>query len=255
MTCDEFGGQLDRLVAGDLRASTVAAMRRHAAACAVCRPTWGHDHGLRGALAVVAADEVEPDAASVRGARARLRSALDRAGYPMVRFGRLQTPIGPLFVGSTDVGVYDLTFGPRSERSYRAHLLRRSSEVRRDDGGLAPVTEQLMAYFAGELTRFTLAVDLRAVTPFTARVLRETRSIRFGQVTSYGELAVRIGSPRASRAVGGALGRNPVPIIIPCHRVLAQGGRLGGFTGGLPTKRALLGLEGVRVAPDARSLF
>ena len=248
MTCDQFVRQLDRLLIGDLRVTTVKVMRRHAAGCDPCGLEWGRVEGLR-AVMVSAADD-EADDRAVRRARALLRSAFDRAGHPAIRFGQLQTPVGILFVGVTDQGVCDVTFGQSSERRYRARLLLRSPEVWRDDTGLAEVTEELRAYFASELTRFSLSVDLRGVTPFTARVLRETREIQFGQVTSYGALAARIGSPGASRAVGGALGRNPVPIIIPCHRVIAQGGGLGGFTGGLETKRTLLGLEGVP-APGA----
>jgi len=255
MTCEAFGRQLDRLVTGDLRESTAKAMQRHATGCETCGLAWGREHRLRGMLADVAANDDEAEAMIVRQARVRLRSAFDRAGHPVIRFGRLQTPVGTLFVGATDRGVCDVTFGQSSERRYRERLLRRSPEVHRDETGLTAVTEELTAYFAGELTRFSLQVDLRQVTPFTARVLRETRKIRFGQVTSYGELAARIGSPGASRAVGGALGRNPVPVIIPCHRVIAQGGRIGGFTGGLPTKRALLGLEGYRVPQPTGKLF
>ena len=246
MTCDQFVRRLDRLLTSDLRVTTVMAMRRHAADCDACGLEWGRVHGLRGVLATAADDEL--DATAVRRARALLRSAFDRAGHPAIRFGRFQTPVGFLFVGATDKGVCDVTFGQSSERRYRERLLRRSPEVRRDDAGLAKVSDELKAYFVGALTRFSLSVDLRQVTPFTARVLRETRKIRFGQVMSYGELAARVGSPGASRAVGGALSRNPVPIIIPCHRVIAQGGRLGGFTGGLPTKRILLGLEGYRLS-------
>ena len=253
MTCDQFVRRLDRWLTGDLRATTMTAMRRHAADCGACGSEWGHVQGLRGLLARAADDE--PDAAALQHARARLRSAFDRTGQPVVRFGRFPTPVGILFVGATERGVCDVTFGQPSEGRYRARLLQRSPEVWRDDAGLSLVREELLAYFAGELTRFSLSVDLRHVTPFTARVLRETRKIRFGQVTSYGTLAARIGSPGASRAVGGALGRNPVPIIIPCHRVIAQGGRLGGFTGGLPTKRALLGLEGHGLPESSTTLF
>jgi methylated-DNA-[protein]-cysteine S-methyltransferase len=255
MTCDEFGGQLDRLVTGDLRDSVETAMRRHAVSCGACGLAWGQVHGLRRLLAAATADDDEPGAMDVRRARSRLRSAFDRAGHPVIRFGRLQTPVGTLFVGTTDTGVCDVTFGQSSEQRYRERLQRQSPEVWRDDAGLAPVTEELLAYFAGELTRFSLPVDLRQVTAFTARVLRETRKIEFGQVMSYGQLAAQIGSPGASRAVGGALGRNPVPIIVPCHRVIAQGGRIGGFTGGLPTKRTLLRLEGHRSPDPSRMLF
>ena len=121
---------------------------------------------------------------------------------------------------------------------------RRVAEVRRDDVGLVAGAHQVQAYFSGALTRFELPLDLRHVTPFTVRVLRETRKIQFGQLTSYGAIAVRIGSLGSSRAVGGALGRNPVPIIIPCHRVISADGGIGGFTGGLRAKCVLLGLEG-----------
>jgi methylated-DNA-[protein]-cysteine S-methyltransferase len=253
MTCDQFVRRLEELVIGDLRETIVTAMRRHADGCGDCGLDWNRVQTLRGVLTRVADDE--PDAEAVRRARVQLRSAYDRAGHPAVRFGRFQTPVGVLFVGVTDQGVCDVTFGQPSEQRYRARLLKRSPEVWRDDAGLATVSEELQAYFGGALTRFSLSVDLRQVTPFTARVLRETRKIRFGQVTSYGALAARIGSPGASRAVGGALGRNPVPIIIPCHRVIAQGGRLGGFTGGLLTKRTLLGLEGFRLPEVAPKLF
>ena len=246
MTCNQFSRWLDRQLTGDLRETSVTAMRGHAAGCVSCGQAWGRVHRLQRALAVAADDE--PDASVVRRARAGLRSAFDRAGHPAIRFGRFPSPVGILFVGMTDKGICDVTFGQSSERRYRAGLLRWSPEVWRDDAGMAMAREELRAYFAGELTRFSLSVDLRHVTPFTARVLRETRKVRFGEVTSYGALAERIGSPRASRAVGGALGRNPVPIIIPCHRVIAQSGRLGGFTGGLPTKRILLGLEGYRLS-------
>ena len=245
MTCDQFVRQLEGLLTGDLRATTVTTMQRHAAGCGACGLEWGRVHGLRGVLAATAADD-EPEVTVVRRLRARLRSVFDRAGHPPIRFGRFLTPVGILYVGATDKGVCDVTFGQPSERRYRERLQRRSPEVWRDDAGLATVHEELKAYFAGELTRFSLSVDLRHVTRFTARVLRETRKIQFGQVTSYGALAARIGSPGASRAVGGALGHNPVQILIPCHRVIAQGGRLGGFTGGVPTKRILLELEGYR---------
>jgi len=245
MTCHQFGRQLDRLLAGDLQVASVTTMQRHAAGCGACGLEWDRVHRFHAVLAATAADD-EPDVAVVRRVRAVLRSAFDRAGHPAIRFGRFLTPVGILFVGTTDKGVCDVTFGQPSERRYRERLQRWSPEVWRDDAGLATVNEELKAYFAGELTRFSLSMDLRHVTRFTARVLRETRNIRFGQVTSYGALAARIGSPGASRAVGGALGRNPVPILVPCHRVIAQGGQLGGFTGGLQIKRILLGLEGHR---------
>ena len=252
MTCDQFFRWLVQVLTGELRETDLTAMRGHAAGCGTCGREWRRVQRLRRVLATAADDG--PDATAVLRARAGLRSAFERAGLPAIRFGRFPTPVGILFVGATDKGVCDVTLGQPSERRYRAGLLRGSPDVRRDDAGLATVYEELRAYFGGELNRFSLSVDLRQATPFTARVLRETRKIRFGQVTSYGALAARIGSPKASRAVGGALGRNPIPIIIPCHRVIAQDGRLGGFTGGLPTKRILLGLEGFRFPESSPKL-
>ncbi len=243
MTCDEFADHLDDLLAGDGVGRAVTAMGRHADSCSVCRDEWQRGELIRRALSGAAATD-EPGAADVCGARERLRTALDQAGHPPIRFGAVTTPVGSVFIGRTEQGVCDVTFGQSSEREYRTTLLQRAPEVWRDEVGLAPVAEQIAAYFAGTLTRFTVPLDLRRVTPFTARVLREIRKIGFGRLTSYGALAARLGSPGASRAVGGALGRNPVPIIVPCHRVLAQGGRLGGFTGGLATKRILLAVEG-----------
>lgn len=101
----------------------------------------------------------------------------------------------------------------------------------------------LARYARGKCSVFRLRLDLSTLPPFTRAVLAETRRIPFGKTVSYGELARRIGRPRAARAVGQSLGRNPVPILIPCHRVIAGDGTLGGFTGGLRIKRKLLSLE------------
>ncbi len=111
-------------------------------------------------------------------------------------------------------------------------------------GSLAEqAARQLTEYFNGERTAFDLPLD-PAGTPFQKRVWMELTSVPFGETITYGELAERAGSPRACRAVGGAMGNNPIPIIIPCHRVLAAGNAIGGFTGGVDLKRMLLGIEG-----------
>jgi methylated-DNA-[protein]-cysteine S-methyltransferase len=108
-----------------------------------------------------------------------------------------------------------------------------------------PVSRDLARYFSGELVKFDdYEVDLTGYTDFQRRVYEETRAIPPGEVRTYGEIARAIGKPGASRAVGNALGRNPACIVIPCHRVVAANGALGGFTGGLRWKRDLLRLEG-----------
>lgn len=107
---------------------------------------------------------------------------------------------------------------------------------------LAEAKRQLEEYFAGERQEFDLPLASRG-TEFQRRVWNELRRIPFGETISYGELAARIGKPTASRAVGAANGRNPLPVVVPCHRVIGHDGKLGGYGGGLPTKQRLLDLE------------
>src|SRR5207249_258213 len=107
------------------------------------------------------------------------------------------------------------------------------------------------AYLGGSLRDFTVPVDLCLATPFAQRVLTELCDVPFGELTTYGALAAASGRPGGARAVGGAVGANPVPIVVPCHRVVASNG-IGGFGGGLPMKRALLAIEGVDVEKLSR---
>lgn len=165
-----------------------------------------------------------------------------------VRYDVTESPLGPVWVGVSERGVCDIALDAPSERQYRARLVRWAPDARRDERAVAAALGELDAYFAGRLTRFSVPVDLTRVTPFTLRVLRAAARIAYGRVTSYGELARGIGVSTASRAVGGALGRNPVPIIVPCHRVVTHTRRLGGFTGGIAFKRTLLQLEGHTLA-------
>ena len=117
--------------------------------------------------------------------------------------------------------------------------------VQSDDAALEPALAQLAGYANGQRRRFELDLDLRG-TPFQRAVWDEMQRIPFGRTTTYGELARRLGRPGASRAVGHACGANPVPIVVPCHRVVAREG-LGGFSAGLQRKRALLAHEGLHL--------
>ena len=123
----------------------------------------------------------------------------------------------------------------------------------RDD---TPVTgaiaEELHAYFCGELRGFTIPPDLDGVTDFTRKVLQATATVPYGETVSYGEIARMIDMPGATQAVGNALGSNPVPIVIPCHRVIRSDGSMGWFTGGPQIKRALLRLEGIDFPEQGR---
>ncbi|GAB2852138.1 methylated-DNA--[protein]-cysteine S-methyltransferase [Actinocorallia aurea] len=160
----------------------------------------------------------------------------------------LQTPIGPLLLAETDTGLVSVRFhahDPEAEAAALAGLLGRAPAR----GGACEAVAQLSAYFAGDLVAFTLPLDWRLVTGFSRHVLRELNaSVPYGQVISYGALAARAGSPEAARAVGAAMGANPLPVVVPCHRVVGGAG-LGGFGGGRETKEALLSLEGSLPAP------
>jgi methylated-DNA-[protein]-cysteine S-methyltransferase len=169
----------------------------------------------------------------------------------MAHYCVFDTAIGPCGVAWSERGVTRLQL-PESNRGATEKRLGASAE-RATEAAPAEI-EQLIAnvrdYMTGRSIDFvSVVVDLTNIEPFESEVYAAARAIPWGQTVSYGELARRIGSPGAARAVGRALGRNPVPIIIPCHRILAKGHRIGGFSapGGTFTKERLLALEGVRV--------
>ena len=176
-----------------------------------------------------------------------VRSRRVSAGH--VQFGAVAS-VGLVYAvagrtgGMSDRGLCDVTFGLRRDVDYRRRLGHRVPEIWRDDATLREVRAEFVAYFDGRTRKFSIPTDLRGVTPFVRAVLRLAKRLPFGRVTSYGSLAGSLGRPRASRAVGRALGRNPVPIVIPCHRVVRATGKLGGYVGGARAKRALLRLEG-----------
>ncbi|HEV3094547.1 MAG TPA: methylated-DNA--[protein]-cysteine S-methyltransferase [Solirubrobacteraceae bacterium] len=145
----------------------------------------------------------------------------------------MDSPIGELTITAED----GLLTGVHMHE--QRHFPAIPASAQRDDAVLAPTVEQLQAYFAGELTAFELQLDLRG-TPFQQRVWAELQEIPYGETISYGELARRVGNPKASRAVGLANGRNPVAIVVPCHRVIGADGSLTGYGGGLDRKVWLL---------------
>lgn len=176
-----------------------------------------------------------------------LRETLDECcGAGAVRWHRFRVPFGTIRVAASDEGLVRLSWREVSDEDFAAELCRRFPDrpVVRDRGALAEAERQLREYFAGDRTAFDVPVDLSALTDFDRRVLRAARGLAHGEVTSYGGLARQIGRPRAARAVGNALGRNPVAIVVPCHRVIRSDGSLGGYGGGIERKVDLLRLEG-----------
>jgi methylated-DNA-[protein]-cysteine S-methyltransferase len=175
-----------------------------------------------------------------------LSAAADAAGLLDVAYATLDSPVGPLLVATTPRGLIRIAYVDHTDEDIVLEQLaaqvsprimaapRRVDEPRRE----------LEEYFTGARRSFDLPVDWRLTRGFARRVLQATANIPFGATATYKQMAAQAGSPRASRAAGNALGSNPIPIVVPCHRILHSGGGLGGYTGGLEKKRLLLGVEG-----------
>lgn len=153
-------------------------------------------------------------------------------------YTHMDSPVGPLLLAASDAGVHAIEFHRPRRALPRGHDWREGSHALLD-----AAHRQLLEYFARRRTTFDLPLAPEG-TDFQRHVWRTLATIPYGRTISYAELASRVGRPRASRAVGGANGRNPLPIVLPCHRVIGANGSLTGFGGGLPTKRYLLELEG-----------
>jgi methylated-DNA-[protein]-cysteine S-methyltransferase len=170
----------------------------------------------------------------------------EREGLVDVAYGTVESPIGELLVATTEKGLVRISFPTETEGIVLDELSRRlSPRVVRSPKKVAPVARELAEYFAGRRKRFDVPLDWSLVGPYARRVLRATAKIPFGKVSTYREVATAAGNPAASRAAGNALGSNPIPVVVPCHRVLRTGGGLGGYGGGLDVKELLLRLEGV----------
>jgi methylated-DNA-[protein]-cysteine S-methyltransferase len=183
------------------------------------------------------------DLAAFRAVLAR-RAATE--GLVDVAYGAYESPLGELTVMVTARGLVRLSYPGEGIHEQLDELARTvSPRVLEAPERTDEVRRQLDGYFAGRRRTFEVPIDWALVRGFAGEVLRATSRIPFGAVSSYREIAAAAGSPNAYRAAGNALGSNPVPIVVPCHRVLHAGGGLGGYTGGLDRKRYLLTLEGV----------
>lgn len=208
-------------IMGDSEPGVVQALAEHMAVCRACREQ--------------AAEYRVPH-----------RCENDLRNGPVIRWRRFDSPFGPMRVAASAAGLVALSWQDESDEAFVAGLERRypSTPVVCDTDRLAPTEEQLTEYFGRRRPRFDLFVDLTDLGDFQRAVLDAASGLDFGETVTYTEIARRIGRPRASRAVGNALGRNPIPIIVPCHRVVRTDRTLGGYTGGLRYKRALLDIEG-----------
>jgi methylated-DNA-[protein]-cysteine S-methyltransferase len=174
----------------------------------------------------------------------RFRAAAADEGLLDAAYDLVDTPLGALLIATTERGlcriVYDADPELEAERLARTFGVR----VLRSAKPIDPVRRELDEYFEGERQSFDLPLDVALLADFNRRVLRELARVPYGEVVTYGELAARAERPRAARAVGTVMNRNPLPIVLPCHRVIGANGSLTGYGGGLPRKEALLRLEG-----------
>lgn len=188
-----------------------------------------------------------------RGSRAsglaagEVARAADRAvaaGAADVAYAEMDSPVGPLVVAVTEAGLVTVAFAASGVEPILEDLaLRISPRVVRAPSAVDAARREIDQYLTGLRRRFALEIDWRLVTPFQRRVLHHTAAIPYGRTATYADIAALAGSPRGARAAGNALGANPLPLVIPCHRVLPRGGGPGGYAGGTPVKESLLRLE------------
>jgi methylated-DNA-[protein]-cysteine S-methyltransferase len=175
-----------------------------------------------------------------------LEPAAAAAGLLDVAFATLDSPLGRLLLAATPRGLVRLAYlddDEEQDRVLEQLAARVSPRILASPRRLDGPRRELEQYFAGDRRTFELPLDWQLTRGFGRRVLRATAQVPFGSFTTYKQVATQAGSPRGSRAAGNALGANPIPIIVPCHRVLHASGGLGGYTGGVERKRTLLAIE------------
>ena len=174
----------------------------------------------------------------------RFRDTAARAGMLDAAYDLIDSELGPLLAAVTDHGLARITYDPEPELELERLARLAGPRVLRAPRALDETRRELDDYFAGRRKAFDLELDLRGQAPFAVAVLGELAKVPYGHTTTYGELATRAGKARAARAVGMVMNRNPVPIVLPCHRIVGASGSLVGYGGGLERKERLLRLEG-----------
>jgi methylated-DNA-[protein]-cysteine S-methyltransferase len=203
----------------------------------------GNGPDERSIRAAIAAHE--PPQLDFEAIATRLAAQAEERGLLEVAYTSLDSPIGELMIAATEAGLVRVGWARDDRDLWLAELaVTIGPRVIEAPGRLESERRQLEEYFDGRRRDFDLELDWRLSAGFTRKVLTETWRIPYGETRTYGEVAAAAGSPRAFRAAGSALGANPIPVVVPCHRVLRAGGALGGYGGGLDVKQTLLELEG-----------
>ena len=253
-TCREIERDLVAVAAGEAAPVAVRVVERHLAVCRGCRDELERYRVLE--RMVTDLRRAPLPGADPALSRAELESRLADIRARMVAYGVFSSPLGKILIARSELGI-SLVEYLESESAAKSHLARLAGgEMREDKAGVETVYHELLEYLDHRRTRLDWPLDLRwARSDFQRRVLTATAELPYGAVTSYAGIAQRIGTPSAVRAVAQALRRNPVPIVIPCHRVIGNGGDLTGYAGNkISLKRTLLSLEGVPMAVRARKI-
>jgi methylated-DNA-[protein]-cysteine S-methyltransferase len=174
----------------------------------------------------------------------RFRNAAADEGLLDAAYDFVDSPVGPLLVAASKRGVCRISYDADPERELDDLARDFGARVLRSAKPIDPARRELDEYFEGTRREFDLPLDVALLADFNRRVLRELARVPYGEVVTYGELAARSARPRAARAVGMVMNRNPLPIVLPCHRVIGANGKLTGYAGGLERKETLLRLEG-----------
>ncbi len=248
--CDIAEAAMPDLVIGDLAPEDEAWIRDHTLTCNYCANV------LEGLEQVCSTLDTCNEALAIKVSLAESPPVAMCLGLSEARYGFMESPVGDVLVASSPNGLLEVSYiGEEGAYDSLREIEQRGFLVYERQSAVQPVVDQLREYFSHDRTSFTLPLDLTGVSDFTRLVLDAASEIPYGQVRTYGDVARTIGKPRASRAVGNALGRNPIPVIIPCHRVILASGAMGWYTGGPEIKRTLLDIEGVSWAQAAQQSF
>jgi len=220
-------------VVGDLPDADQAWLHVHTSTCRYCHNELDWYERIDNLLEHVTESECRCPELSLPGKTVR-----------EARYGTVPSPVGDLLVAVSDEGVCEVSFARESSEDFFSELKQRGFTGKADQHAIDDVASQLRDYFSGRRKQFEMTVDLSGMTPFTQQVLKATASVPFGKLSTYQDIARAIGKPGASRAVGNALGRNPIPVVVPCHRIVRSDWTIGGYTGGLDIKQRLLSIEG-----------
>ena len=247
--CDVACDAMPARVVGDLTEHDESWLLEHTDECNYCANELKRYDQLGAALTAVG--EIDVDACEP--------PPLKLQGRDRLWYARVESPIGELILAATNEGLREIEFGSNvPESDFVARQRERGLDPMRleriEDAepsvrqNMQRAASQLREYFSGQRAQFDVPLDWGAMAPFQRAVLEATAAVPFGQLDTYAGIARRIGKPGATRAVGNALGRNPIPVIVPCHRVIRSDATIGGYTGGLGIKHRLLAIEGVTLS-------